>query len=169
MGGIDHDDVNASVQQSFCAVGGVSPATHGSRNAEPTMFIFVGFRKIASLEYVLHRYEALEYSVFIDHRQFLDAMSAEYVFGFFQSSADGRRDEICRRHCLGDGSIEILLELYISIRDNADQSSVVVDDWHTGDPETGHQGAGFTNGPLRSKRNRIEDHAALRPLDPIYL
>ena len=94
-------------------------------------------------------------------------MLAEYRLGFIERGADGRGHEILVRHRLAQRTIEVALELEITIGNDSDELPVAVYDRDAGDLEPLHQRDRFAQCPFRGERNRIEDHPALGSLDTI--
>src|SRR5207237_6245446 len=108
-------------------------------DAEPPMLTLFRVREVAALMDVLDGYQSAQRSLLINHRQLLDAMLAEYRLGFIERSAYGRGDEILVRHRLAQRTIEIALELEITIGDDSDELPVAVYDRDAGDLEALHQ------------------------------
>ena len=131
------------------------------------MLIFVGVRILPTLEDILHGDQAAKLAVLIQHREFFYSMFAENFLGFVECGSHGSRNERVLGHRLGNRSIEILLELQISVRDNTHQPILIVDDGYPRDLESRHEGVRLTDGTIRSESNGVQDHAALRSLHPV--
>ena len=84
--------------------------------------------------------------------------------------ADRHGEQRLARHDVGDRPIEVGLEAQVAVRQDADEPAflaAVLGDRHAGDPVFLHQLERFVDPVRRGQRDRVDDHAALGPLDAI--
>ncbi len=166
---VNDQDIHAGTYQ-FCRALHISRIRPDrSTHSQPAMFILSRFRILPALEDVLYRYQSLEITGTIDHRQLLDLVPMQHTLGFLQRCAHRYGDQLVAGHHLADRSIEVGLELQVAVGDDADQPAILLDDRHPADGELPHETVGVAQRGVGPQRNRIENHAALRPLDPVDL
>ncbi len=93
----------------------------------------------------------------------------QHALGLFQRCAHRRGDQLVAGHHLADRPIEIGLELQVAVGDDADQPASLLDDRHPADREVPHEPVGIAQRGVGPQGNRIENHAALGPFDPVDL
>ena len=104
---------------------------------------------------------------FIDDRQLLDPMLVQHLASLFQAGPFGRRDQLVALHDLRDLQIHPGFEPQIAIRENTDQL-LVFGNGNPGDSVFRHQRMGIANRLIGRDRDWVENHAALRFLDPVH-
>ena len=169
VGRVHHHDVDARPNERLGAIHQIGTGTNRGGHSQPAVLVFVGVGVLAALENVLHRDEAAQFAVFIEHGKLLDAVLAESFFRFVQGGAHRGGDEPFLRHRFGDRPIQIPLELQIAVGDDPHQSTVFVDDRHTGDFEARHERTGLADRAIGSERDRVENHPTFRSLHPVDL
>ena len=112
---------------------------------------------------------ATKEAVAVDHRELLHLDVAEHLLGLIQRGAHGSRVEALRGHHLVDASRRIGFEAEVTVGEQADESTVLIGDGHAGDVEPLHQLERRAHRKVRLQRDRVGDHAGLRPLDPVDL
>jgi hypothetical protein len=124
---------------------------------------------LSPLVNVLDRDQTAQQAVLVDDGELLDSMAAENPLRFVERGADRRRDQPLLRHDRSQRPVEVALELQITVRDDPDQTSILVDDRHTGDAESHHERVRLAEARLGSEGDRVEDHPALGALHAVDL
>ena len=119
--GVDDEHVGAGGDQRLRALDRVRADTDRGADAEPAVRVLRRLRELDALLDVLDRDQALDAAFAVDDRQLLDAMAVQQLLRLAERRADGRGDEIARRHQLGDGLRVILLEPQVAVREDADE------------------------------------------------
>ena len=83
--------------------------------------------------------------------------------------SDRRGDEALRRHHGGDCDAWIVVEAQVTVRDDADEAIVGIDDGNPGDVEVAHQLERLGDGSVGADLYRVLHHARLRALHPVDL
>src|SRR5262249_45748861 len=142
---VDDERVDTSVDECASAVQVVAARTNRGRHAQASKSIFVRVRILTTLVNVLDRDEAAENTFTVHNRKLLDAMLGQDLLGFVERGSFACSNQILRRHRLAQRTIEIALKLQITIRDDAYETLVLVDNRHAGDMKTVHERSGFTH------------------------
>ena len=169
MRSVDDQRVDPRIDERACSRDVITARSDRRRDAQATELVLVRVGILTALVDVLDRDEAFEHTLAIHHGQLLDAVLPEDLLGLVERRAFVRRDQVAAGHRLAERPVELTLELQIAVGDDADELLVVVDDRHTGDAEALHECGGFAHGIVRSQRDRLENHAALRALHAVDL
>ena len=119
---------------------------------------------------VLDGDEALQPEVVIDDEELLDFLLMQDLARFVERRADRHRDEVLLRHHVGHGPLDVGLEAQVAVGEDADEPAflaAVFGDRHAGDAVLAHQLQRFADATAGRERDRVDDHAALGPLDAI--
>ena len=104
----------------------------------------------------------------VHHQQFFNAVLVKNFFRALKRGAHGNGDQIFFGHHPADGNIKAALKTKISIGKNSDQLLVFCD-WDTGNLVFAHDFQCVRNLVVRRHGDRVDDHAAFRPLHLIDL
>ena len=186
--GIDHDQVDAGVDQQLGAVIALVADRGGGGDAQPPLLVLAGIRVRDRLLDVLDRDQADAAVLVVDDHKLFDAVLVQQTLGLVLTDALAHRDQLLLGHQCRDRLARVGGEAHVAIGENADELAgfavaAAFHHRHAGDPVRLHQfervrerGAGldgervhhhagfeFLHLPdLRSLRVRIEvavDHA----------
>jgi len=172
VGRVDHQDIDVGGDERRRAVHRV--LRHANRRAAPqaAQRVLRRLRVFHRFLDILDGYEPFEPEVMIDDEQFFDLFPVEDLARLIQVRADRNGDEILVRHHVGNRAIDVGLEAQVPVRQDADEAplfAAVLRDRHARDPVFLHQLERFMDTIGGGKRDRIDDHPALRPLHAIDL
>ncbi len=170
--GVDHERVDVRGDERLGALHRVLGGAHRGRDAKAAEFVLARGRVLDRLLNVLDRDEALEPVVLVDDEQLLDLVTVQDLAGVLERGADGDGHQVGPGHHVCDGAVQFALEPQVTVREDADQPSFlgpVLGDRHAGDPVAPHQFVRIGELVVRRERDRVDDHAALRPLHAIDL
>ncbi len=171
MGGIDDEHVHARGDERLCPLERILADTDRRAGSQPAERILAGERVRHGLLDVLDGNQPLQPEVAVDDEKFLDLVLVQDLARLVQRCADGHGEQGVLRHHLVDGPVHIRLEPEIAVGEDADEPPIlaaVISDRHAGDAVLLHQVERFLNAVVRPERDRVDDHAALRPLHPIH-
>ena len=172
MGGIDHQEVDAGVDQALGALE-ARIADRGRRGgAEPALRVLGGVRVELRLLHVLDGDEADAAILIVDDDQLLDAVLVKQLLGLGLADRLAHRDQVLARHQLIDALLRVGGEADVAVGQDADQaaevvaaSAAAVDDRDARDAVGLHQRQRVGKGGIRADHDRVHDHAALELLD----
>jgi hypothetical protein len=164
MGGVDHQHVDADLEQGFGALNAVSARAERGAYAQPSALVFVGERVAIGLQQIFDGDQPDQLAV-VDDQQFFDAMLVQQLARFVLAAA-GRDGDQLGRHQRADGLIEVLFEANIARGEDADRRGAF-DHRHAGDLVSVHDAERFAQRLRRANRDRVDDDAALGALDAI--
>jgi hypothetical protein len=167
--GVDHQHVDAGVDQRARTAQEVATRSHRRRHAQAPVPVLVGRRVLPPLVDVLDRDQPAQRARVVDHRQLLDAMTAHDCLRLIQRRAGRGGHQPLARHRVAQRAVERALELQVAVRDDADDPPVAVDHGHPRDPEALHQRHRLAQRGVGGERDRVEDHPALGALHAVDL
>jgi hypothetical protein len=118
---------------------------------------------------VLHGDEAAQDAVGVHHRQLLDLVAVEDLLRLRERRPDRRGDEVARGHERRDGLLDVALEAEVAVREDPDEHARGIGDRNAGDLVVRHQLEGLADERVGRQRDRLDDHARLRPLHLVDL
>ena len=170
VGGVDDQHVDVRRDQRVGALDGVARGADRGAAAQPAERVLRGVRVLDRLLDVLDGDQPLEPEVAIDDQQLLDLVTMQNLARRVERRADRHGEQRLARHHLGDRPVDVGLEPQIAVGQDADQPpflAAVFGDRHARDAVLLHQVERFEDPVGGGQRDRIDDHAALRPLDAI--
>ncbi len=167
--GIDHQRIHSGIDERDRPVQEVRAGTDCTGHPQPAVAILVGVRVLAPLVDVLDGDQPAQQALTVHHGELLDPVLAQNALRLVERRPFRSGDQPVLGHHLAQRAVELALELQIPICDDPHQLSFAVDDRHPGDLEPLHQRARFAQRRVRRESDRVEDHPALRALDPVDL
>ena len=165
VGGIDDDHVGPGLDQGGHAL--LRPLAHADRGADakPPVLVLARVRVLGGLEDVLHRHEAAQLPVAVDHQHALEAVAMHERLGFLEARAflDGHQ-LVARRHDVLHRLVEVVLEAQVPVGDDADHA-LAVEDRKPGDAVLAGDLGDLAHGHVRRDGDGLLDDAALEALD----
>ncbi len=140
--------------------------------AQPAERVLARVRILDRLLDVLDGDEPLQPEVLVDDEQLLDLVPVQDLARLVERRADRHGEERVLRHHLADRPLDVGLEAQVAVGQDADQPpflAAVLGDRHARDPVALHQVERFVDPVGGGERDRVDDHAALRPLHAIDL
>ena len=122
--GVDDEHVGARGDQRLRALDRVRADAHRSTDAQTALRILRRLRELDALRDVLDRDQSAQHAVGVDDRQLLDAMPVQQLLRLAMRRADRRRDQVGRRHQVGDRLRDVPLEAKVAVREDADEPAV---------------------------------------------
>ena len=169
VGGVDHQSVDAGGDQRLAPVHDIGADADGGAHPEAAPFVLGGQREVVALGDVLDGDEAAELAVVVDDGQLLDAVLPQDLLGLVERGAHLAGDQRWPAHYGADGLVVVVDEAQVSVGEQTDQSSVVVDDGDARDLVLGHQFEGVVDVAVGGEGDRVLDHPRLRALHPVDL
>ncbi len=169
VGRINGNDINLGFDECRDTVEDIRRHTDRRAYAQSPVIILARVRKLPPLLDILEGNQATEQAVVVDNRELFNLMLLQNLLGPIEVRPDGCGDEAILRHHRVQLDPTIRLEAEVTVRDDAGQAPVAVDDGDTSDRIARHQTAGVGNGIGRRERNRIKNHPALRTFDTAHL
>ena len=123
MRGIDHDQIDAGVDQPLGALVTALADRGRRRDPQSPLRILAGERMGDRLLHVLHRDQPDTAILIVDHQELFDAMLVQHPLGFVLADALAHRDEVFMRHQLGDFLVGIGGKAHVAVGEDADQLS----------------------------------------------
>ena len=169
MGAVEHQGVDARLDQRARAVEDVVGDANGGGAEQTAVLVLCGVRILYDLLYVLDGDEALEAEVFVHDGQLLDLVAAQDVLGLLERGALLAGDKALAGHDLADAGVHVLFKFHIPVGDDADEPPVRVHDRHAGDAELRHEGVRLLKGVVGAKGEGVRDDAVFGALYHIHL
>ena len=164
MGGVDHDDVDAGVDELFNAFFGAGTHADGGAHEELALGVLGGERVVGGLRDVLHRHEAGEVEVGVDDENAFEAVLVHEGLGFFERGAFTDRDEaFARRHDFADRDRHAGFEAEVAVRDHA-EDLLAVDDGKTRNAVFTSEADDVAHEHVGTDRDRFGDDARFMAL-----
>ena len=121
--GVDHDQIDAGIDQALGALEtGLADRGRGG-NAKPALRVLAGQRMRDRLFHVLDGDQADAAILIVDHEQLFDAMLVQHPLGLVLADAFAHGDEIFVRHQFGDLLARIGRKPHVAVGEDADQLS----------------------------------------------
>ena len=170
--GVDDEHVDVGGDQRVGALDGVARGADRGAAAQPAERVLRRVRVLDRLLDVLDGDQPLQPEVAVDDEQLLDLVPVQDLARRVERRADRHGEQRLARHHVGDRAVDVGFEAQIAVGQDADEPpflAAVLGDRHAGDAVLLHQIERFEDPMGGGERDRIDDHAALRPLDPIDL
>ncbi len=119
--GIDHDDIDAGLDQAFRAGIARLADRSGGADAQPALLVLAGIGIGHRLLDILHGDEADAAIVAVDHQKLLDAMLMQKPLGLVLADVFAHRDEALLGHQLGDFLPLVGGKAHVAIGEDADE------------------------------------------------
>ncbi len=170
VGGVDHNQIDAGIDQRHGALEPVLADTGGGADAQSALFVLTGVRIGLGLLHILDGDQPDTAEGLVDHQQLLDAELMQEAPRLFGRHAFPHRDQIFLGHKLGNRLLAIGGETDVTIGQDTDQPAIpAFDHRNAGDAMMRHQDARLGQGLVGMDGDRIDHHAALIALDPANL
>ena len=121
MRGVDHDQVDAGIDQPLGALETVLADGGRGGDAQPALRVLAGERMRDRLLHVLDGDQTDAAILVVDDQQLLDAMLVQHPLGLVLADALAHRDEILVRHQFGNLLPRIGGKAHVAVGENADQ------------------------------------------------
>ena len=175
--GVDHDEVDAGIDQGFAARIAGFANRGGGGDAQPALLVLAGIGMGHRLLDVFHRDETDAAIIGIDHQKLLDAMLMQEPFRLVLVDAFAHGDEPILGHQLGDFLPLVGGKAHIAVGENADQLArplalltvAAFNHRNAGNVILLHQGQGIGKRCLGIDGHRIDHHARFELLDLAHL
>ena len=170
MGGIDHQHVDAGIEQRLGALDAVIARAGRRGDAQPALVVLAGMGKALRLLDVLHRDEADAAIGVVDHQQLLDAMLVQEAHRLLALHGFAHGDQLVAGHQLGDRLARVVGEAHVAVGDDADQPlRAGLDHRDAGDAVVGHQLQRVGQRLVGPDGDGVHHHAGLEFLDLAHL
>ena len=171
MGGVNHHDIHALVDQQIHTLFQVSAHAHRRAHQQAALGVFGGIGKIARLLDILDRDQALDAPGIIHQGQLFDLVLLQDALGLVQGDAYPGGHQVLMRHELADRQLIIarLHKAYVTVGQDAHQAVAFINNGYAADMEGGHDLLCFAQPGVWPQRVRLNDHARLRALHLIHL
>jgi hypothetical protein len=166
VGRVDHDDIDARVNQRLAALEAGIAHRRGGGYAQTAKAVLAGHRVQHGLLAVLQRQKAGELALAIMNEQLLDPSRLHQAARFIKVGGFGQHGEIVARHHHADGRVVGLGKAHIAVGDDADDPAALVDHGKSGDVVTTHQFLGVLEGLVRRQGDRVINCPRDKPLHP---
>ncbi len=142
--GIDHDEVDAGIDQPLGAVETALADRGGGRDTQAPLRILAGERMRHRLFHVLHGDQADAAILIVDDNELFDAVLVQHPLRLVLADALAHGHEILVRHQFGDFLTRIGGKPHVAVGENADQLArravaAAGDDGNAGDAVVLHQ------------------------------
>jgi len=164
MRGIDHQTVDALLDDGHRALPGVAEDADRGTDAQASLRILAGLRVLVGLHEVLEGDQATQASGVVDQRQLLDLVLGQQRERIVRLDANRCGDQRHLGHDLADQSGGVALEAHVTVGDDAEQHHGRVDHRNAADAVGGTQFIGLAQGGVRADGDRLVDHAGLGAL-----
>jgi len=169
VGGVDHDHVDAGVDQRPGPLVAVVADPDRRRDPQPARVVLGRVRELFALGEVLDRDQAPQPATGVDDRQLLDLVSAQQPERGLLVDPDLGGDQRHLGHHVADQRVLVGHEPHVAVGHDPDQGTVGVGHRHPGDPVPAAERVHLTQGGVRRARDRVGDHARLGPLHQVDL
>ena len=139
------------------------------RDTKPAIGVLARLGKRLLFRDVLNGDEAAQSTVAVDDRQLLDLGLLQDAARPREIGSDRCGDQAFRRHHGGDCDARIVVEAQVTVRDDANEAIVGIDDGDAGDVEVAHQLERLGDGSVGTDLHRVLHHAGLRAFHPVDL
>ena len=172
--GVDHDQIDAGVDQRLGAGKALVADRGGGGDAQPALLVLAGVGIGDRLLDVLDRDQADAAVLVVDHQQLLDAVLVQQPLGLVLADALAHGDQLLLGHQLGDRLPRIGGEAHVAVGEDADQLAgpPLPPPSTTGMPEMRfslHQVERVGQRRVGLDGDRVDHHAGLELLDLPHL
>ncbi len=164
--GVDDDGVDLGVDQGLDPFQGVLGGAYPGAHAQLALGVLGGGGELFRFDDVLEGDQPFQEIIFVDDGQLFDAVDVQELLGFGHGDALAGGDQPLGFHDGRDLVAEIAGEAQVAVGQDAHQPPLRVDDGQAGDPLFPDQLQGFLDRVVRAQRDRVDDHARFRALDP---
>ena len=133
MGSIDNNGIGSGIDQSLHTVERIGSHTNTCCHTQTTFVVLAGHGLILSLGDILIRDESDKAVILVDHGQFLNLVLLQNVGSSHQVGLLMSRNKVLLRHNLINRTIQATLKAQITVSDDADETSFVINDGNTAD------------------------------------
>ena len=170
---VDHDSVDARINQRLAPLEACIANSRRRRHAQPPLLILAGIRIGLALLHILHGEQADATPLVIDHDQPLDPVLVQQLarLGRIGPNADGHN---LPRHQLGHRHVVVVGKPHVAVCDDSQQlaRNAFRPRFHhrnTRNLQALLQYPQLAQRVIRRHRHRVHHHAALEPLDAAHL
>ena len=149
VGGIDHQDIDAGVDQCHRPVPGILSDADGRADQKSAITVLGGQRVLLGLDEILDGDQTGKAPMSVDDGQFLNLVAPQQTQGCIGGDALLRGDQRRLGHHLGHPLVHIHFEAHVAVGDDARQRAVAVNHRQAGDMEPGAHGVDFGQGVVR--------------------
>ena len=162
--GVDHDKVDAGVDQGFAARKTRFADAGCGGDPQAALLVLAGVGMGHRLLDVLDGDEADAAVIGIDNQELLDAVLMQEALGFVLADALAHRDQLLLGHQLGDFLPLVGGEAHVAVGEDADQlagaaAAAALDHRNAGNAVLAHQRERFSQCRVGPDGDRIDDHA----------
>ncbi|MEH2598280.1 hypothetical protein V1278_005193 [Bradyrhizobium sp. AZCC 1577] len=174
MCGIDHDQVDAGIDQPFGALKATLADRGRGSHTQAAMLVLAGERMRNRLFHVLDGDQPDAAVLVVDNEQFLDAVGVQHPLRFVLANVLANRDEVLVRHQLRDFLFGIGRKADVAVGENADQLAGRIlagagDDGNAGKAVVLHQRQRVRQHRIGTDGQRIDHHSGFILLDLPHL
>ena len=172
--GIDHDEVDAGIDQGFAAGEAGLADAGGGGDPQSALFVLAGIRMRHRLLDVLHGDEADAAIIGVDDQKLLDAVLVQEPLGFLLADAFAHRDQAFLGHQLGDFLPLVGGEAHVAVGEDADElagaaAAAALDDRNAGNVVLLHQRQRIRERRIGLDGDRVHHHAGFELFDLPHL
>ena len=174
MRGIDHDQIDAGIDQQFGALKAALADGGRGRDAQSALRVLAGQRMRDRLFHVLDGDQADAAILIVDDQQLFDAMLVQHPLRLVLADAFAHRDEVFMRHQFGDFLARIGRKPHVAVGEDADQLSrhalgSAGDHGNAGEAVIVHQRHRVRQHRVGADGQRIDHHSGFVLLDLPHL
>ncbi len=166
---VDHDDVDAGIDQQLGAVQPVVADAGRRSGAQAALLVLAGAGELVGLLDVLDGDQADAAVVGIDHHQLLDAPLVQELLGFLGAHALTHRHQLLAGHQRIDRRRVVRRETHVSVGQDAGELAVRLHDRDARDLVLDHQGQRIGQRLLGMDGDGVHHHARFEFLDLAHL
>ena len=161
---IDHDQVTFGIDQRFGPFESRVPGRRRCRHAQAARAVFGRVGIGDGFLDVLDRDQARAAEIGVDHEQLFDAPLVQQPLRFFLAYAFLDRRQILAGHQFADRLGRVFGKAHVAVGQDADELARRLDHGDPRNPVPRHQFARIGQRLIGPDRDRVDDHAAFKPL-----
>ncbi len=170
MGGVDHDHVDAGIEQRLGAFQSVIADAGSRRDAQAAILVLAGVGEGLGLFHVLDGDEADAAIGIVDHQQLLDPVLVQEPPRFVTADAGLGRDQLVLGHQAGDLLVHLGRKAHVAVGQDADQLAVAALHYRNArDLVPLHEVQRVCEGFVGMDGERVHHHAAFEALHLAHL
>ena len=127
MGAVDDQQIRPRLMERGDALAHIRRDAHRRRHAQTTELVLGRFGIASHLLDVLQGDETLEVVILVHDEELLDAVAVQDSLAVVERRSHRHRDQFLPGHQLSDRLVQVRLEAHVSVRENADEASLLGD------------------------------------------
>ena len=166
---VNNDCIHVGLNKSLDAVECVGSDTNASRYAQTTLLVLASHRFVLGLRDVFIGNQTYEFACVVKNRKLLNLVLLQYLCSGLEVCLDMCCNKVLACHHIIYGAVDVLLEAEVTVGDDADQMTLIVNNRNAADVIFRHQFKGCTDAAAALNGDGVVNHTILGTLHDSHL